>query len=204
MTPKAGQLIIVAARQARHRPNRSALRLSRRSSPKSTKATGLPPAARRQQNQIGVTIAQDHHSDQQPPPKQRKNDLARQPMHVGGRVSPGQITAAAPIAAAASTTCSECISGEVPPCVDHLSCVDHLCVTTVAVGGDAFARHLTEHPASAPGAVSLRLTRSPMCATCQGARSSDWNTALRCLAVGACGLHTDSHRAGRHMIPHAR
>jgi hypothetical protein len=55
---------------------------------------------------------QDHHGHQQQAPKQRENDLARQPTHVEGRVSPGQLTGSGARAAAASTTCSDCISSD--------------------------------------------------------------------------------------------
>ncbi len=68
---------------------------------------------------------------------------------------------------------------QLPPCVDHFSCVDHLCLTTVAVGGDAFARHLTEHRASALGNPATEAHKITKVRYVPGARSSGWNTALK-------------------------
>jgi hypothetical protein len=86
---------------------------------------------------------------------------------------------------------------KLPPRVDQLSCVDHLCVTTVAVGGDAFARHLAEHTAGAPGdpvtaAHKITKVRSKIIGL---------EHRTKCLAVGGCRLGADPHPAGRNLVP---
>ncbi|MFZ1118572.1 MAG: hypothetical protein WAN44_22395 [Propionibacteriaceae bacterium] len=77
-------------------------------------------------------------------------------------------------------------------------------MTTVAVGGDAFARHLAEHRASALGNPVTEAHKITNVRYVPGARSSGWNTAPKCFAVGGRRLDADPHRAGRDLFLHAR
>jgi hypothetical protein len=171
---RAGQLIIVAAttRSAPSltSPNPSAPRMS---SSRARSRQGRPGRHRRPAAAEPDRRRQDHHGDQQQAPKQRENDLARQSTHVEVECRRASSPAAAPERRRRAPPAANASRAKLPLCVDHLSCVDHLCVTTVAVGGDAFARHLAEHTASAPGDPVTEAHKITKVRYVPGARSSD-------------------------------